>query len=135
MIKFFRKIKQKMLTENKFSKYLIYAIGEIVLVVIGILIALSINNWNENIKSKNELKNIYDEVKLNLKSDLLNIEDVIKQYEQLDLRLEKMITEEYSSIVLDSINANNYSDCIPSKRDINNFISFEVQDKGGELPR
>ncbi len=42
MIKFFRKIRQRLLTENKFSKYLIYAIGEIVLVVIGILIALSI---------------------------------------------------------------------------------------------
>jgi hypothetical protein len=47
MIKFFRKIRQRLLTENKFSKYLLYAIGEIVLVVIGILIALQINNWNE----------------------------------------------------------------------------------------
>jgi hypothetical protein len=47
MIKFFRKIRQKMLTENKFSKYLLYAIGEITLVVIGILIALSVNNSNE----------------------------------------------------------------------------------------
>jgi hypothetical protein len=53
MIKFFRKIRQKMLTENKFSKYLIYAIGEIILVVIGILIALQINNWNEARKYKN----------------------------------------------------------------------------------
>ncbi|MFY0698599.1 MAG: hypothetical protein JXR11_12145 [Balneola sp.] len=50
MIKFFRKIRQKMLTENKFSKYLIYAVGEIFLVVIGILIALQINNWNEDQK-------------------------------------------------------------------------------------
>ncbi|MDB0041028.1 DUF6090 family protein [Algibacter sp.] len=48
MIKFFRKIRQQLLTDNKFSKYLIYAIGEIVLVVIGILIALQINNWNQN---------------------------------------------------------------------------------------
>tara|TARA_R110002073_G_scaffold319700_1_gene494494 strand:- start:24256 stop:24981 length:726 start_codon:yes stop_codon:yes gene_type:complete len=48
MIKFFRKIRQKMLTENKFSKYMLYAIGEIILVVIGILIALQINNWNSN---------------------------------------------------------------------------------------
>ena len=48
MIKFFRKIRQKTLTENKFSKYLLYAIGEIILVVIGILIALAINNINEN---------------------------------------------------------------------------------------
>ena len=51
MIKFFRKIRQKLLTENKFSKYLIYAIGEIILVVIGILIALSINNWNDQKKN------------------------------------------------------------------------------------
>ena len=50
MIKFFRQIRQKLLTENRFNKYLIYAIGEIVLVVIGILIALQINNWNENRK-------------------------------------------------------------------------------------
>jgi hypothetical protein len=46
MIKFFRKIRQKLLSENKFSKYLLYAIGEIILVVIGILIALQINNQN-----------------------------------------------------------------------------------------
>ena len=47
MIKLFRKIRQKLLTENKFSKYLLYAIGEIVLVVIGILIALQLNTQKE----------------------------------------------------------------------------------------
>jgi hypothetical protein len=47
MIKFFKKIRQNLLKENKTGKYLKYAIGEIVLVVIGILIALQINNWNE----------------------------------------------------------------------------------------
>jgi len=52
MLKFFRKIRQKQLSENKFSKYLIYAIGEIGLVVIGILIAVQINNWNERIKNQ-----------------------------------------------------------------------------------
>ncbi len=52
MIKFFRKIRQKLVAENRASKYLLYAIGEIVLVVIGILIALQINNANENRKIK-----------------------------------------------------------------------------------
>ena len=47
MIKFFRKLRYKSMEENKTGKYLKYAIGEIILVVIGILIALSINNWNE----------------------------------------------------------------------------------------
>ncbi len=50
MIKIFRKVRQRLLTENKIIKYLLYAIGEIVLVVIGILIALGINNKNEHQK-------------------------------------------------------------------------------------
>ena len=53
MIKFFRKIRQNLLMENKTGKYLKYAIGEDVLVVIGILIALQINNWNEKRKDSN----------------------------------------------------------------------------------
>ncbi|PIB38165.1 DUF6090 family protein [Maribacter sp. 4G9] len=69
MIKFFRKIRQKLLSENKFSKYLIYAIGEIILVVIGILIALQVNNWNENRKNnkveENYLISLKDEFEFN----------------------------------------------------------------------
>ena len=67
MIKFFRKIRQKLLEQNRISKYLIYAMGEIFLVVIGILIALSINNWNENNKNKTK-----EHVYLNKISDNLN---------------------------------------------------------------
>ncbi len=48
MIKFFRNIRQSMINQNRFSRYLLYAVGEIILVVIGILIALSINNWNQD---------------------------------------------------------------------------------------
>ena len=56
MIKFFRRIRYDLMEKNKTGKYLKYAIGEIVLVVIGILIALSINNWNENKKKKDTVK-------------------------------------------------------------------------------
>ena len=52
MIKFFRQIRYNLMETGKTSKYLKYAIGEIILVVIGILIALQINNWNENRKNK-----------------------------------------------------------------------------------
>ena len=47
MIKFFRKIRYDLMEKNKTGKYIKYAIGEIILVVIGILIALSVNNWNK----------------------------------------------------------------------------------------
>jgi len=61
MIKFFRHIRQNLIMENKTGKYLKYAFGEIVLVVIGILIALQINNWNENRKLKKvELDLLYE---------------------------------------------------------------------------
>ena len=66
MIKFFRKIRQQLLAENRLGKYLIYALGEIVLVVIGILIALQINNWNE--AKKTTL--VETEMLKNLMSDL-----------------------------------------------------------------
>jgi hypothetical protein len=82
MIKFFRTIRQKMLTENKFSKYLLYAIGEIVLVVIGILLALQINNWNQNITSKNELTQIVKEVRNDLNKDIEFLTMMIKISEE-----------------------------------------------------
>jgi uncharacterized membrane protein YgaE (UPF0421/DUF939 family) len=52
MIKFFRHLRQNLIMENKTGRYFKYAIGEIVLVVIGILIALQINNWNSNQKDE-----------------------------------------------------------------------------------
>jgi len=55
MIKLFRKIRCNLMNENKTGKYLKYAIGEIVLVIVGILIALSINNRNEAKKFMNEV--------------------------------------------------------------------------------
>ena len=133
MTKFFRKIRHDLMERNEIGKYLKYAIGEIILVVIGILIALYINNWNEINKSKDQLNNIYRKVELNLKTDLSNINDIIKEYEQLDERLRTMVSEEYSNTLLNSINANNYSDCIPCGGDIISYIPFEIQDKGLEL--
>ena len=79
MIKFFRKIRQKMLIENKFSKYLIYAIGEIILVVIGILIALELNNLHEqksiHEKQENHLRLVKVEMLSNL-NELKKIDEI-----------------------------------------------------------
>ncbi|MCW5515442.1 DUF6090 family protein [Muriicola sp. Z0-33] len=70
MLKFFRRIRQQLLTENKFSKYLLYAIGEIFLVLIGILLALSISDWNnERIEKQSEIKTL-SEIKKGVLVDL-----------------------------------------------------------------
>lgn len=78
MIKFFRHIRQKLLQENRFTKYLLYAIGEIVLVVIGILIALQINNWNESQKERKLEESTLIEIKNALQLDIRLLQEEIE---------------------------------------------------------
>ena len=89
MIKFFRKIRQKLLSENKFSKYLIYAIGEIILVVIGILIALQVNNKNQIRNEKQALKNYLEKIAINVKNDIKVAEFMIATRTQQSLLCEQ----------------------------------------------
>jgi len=84
MIKFFRKIRHRLLTENKFSKYLLYAIGEIILVVIGILIALSINNWNELKKERVLETSLLFDLKDNLERNIVLAKDGISEIEKIN---------------------------------------------------
>jgi len=70
MIKVFRHIRKRLLSEGKTGKYLKYAIGEIVLVVIGILIALSINNWNEQRKEEKTLHEYLFKIADNISEDI-----------------------------------------------------------------
>ncbi len=83
MIKFFRKIRQKLLSENKFSKYLIYAIGEILLVVIGILIALQVNNWNQLQNLKKTEISILEGIRKDILSDTVDINFNIRAYKSV----------------------------------------------------
>jgi hypothetical protein len=89
MIKFFRKIRQNLLMENKTGKYLKYAIGEIILVVIGILIALQINNWNENNKLETKKQDYYQQLLEDLKKD--------KEFSKMTIELFNKRREEYEN--------------------------------------
>ncbi|WP_223034352.1 DUF6090 family protein [Hanstruepera marina] len=83
MIKFFRHIRYNLMEQNKTGKYLKYAIGEIILVVIGILIALQINNWNEDQKANHRQSLVLKELVNSINNDL-------SEYEKyLDPRLKK----------------------------------------------
>ena len=79
MIKFFRTIRKSLLMENNTSKYFKYAVGEIILVVIGILIALQINNWNENKKVKEKERQVLTEIISDLEFTILDLDRVINK--------------------------------------------------------
>jgi hypothetical protein len=100
MIKVFRKIRQKMLTENKISKYLLYAIGEILLVMIGILIAIQINNSNELKKQQGEEEILLSGIKEDFIATRSNLLQTIKGQEMILLRCRDLIdaieTKDYS---------------------------------------
>ena len=96
MIKFFRKIRQNMINENRISKYLLYAVGEIILVVIGILIALQINNLNEQNKKEELRKNYINSLKKDIESDIVLLEKQISQFES-ELKIHKSLSHRLSA--------------------------------------
>ena len=83
--------------ENKSGKYVKYAIGEILLVVIGILIALQINNWNENRKQKATTKEYIENIKADITEDLVVLEDILKYANE-----RKAVISEFDDYLLQS---------------------------------
>ena len=86
LFRFFRTIRLRLLGENKISKYLLYALGEIILVVIGILIALRINNWNENRKLYQEEKATIASLKLVFKKTSVPSTAILPPFKELLIR-------------------------------------------------
>ena len=83
MFRFLRQIRQRLLQEKSFSKYLLYGIGEIVLVVLGILIALQINNWNNEIQDREKEKYYLNSIKTSIELSQNELQRVIKDAKQI----------------------------------------------------
>lgn len=77
-MKFFRRLRQQFLRDQKIRKYLLYAFGEIFLVVIGILIALQVNNWNEEQKEQKELQGYLSNISKNIERDMEQLEELLE---------------------------------------------------------
>jgi len=93
MIKFFRKIRQRLISENRFSKYLMYAVGEIFLVVIGILLALQVNNWSQKRFELGLETEYMERLKKDLKEDILRF----RNYQNSSLSIKRDVLELLSS--------------------------------------
>lgn len=102
MIKFFRLIRKSLLEQNKMGKYFKYAIGEIVLVVIGILIALQINNWNERKQNREKVDKLLVKIQKDIKTDISQIQRLTEFFRYKDSIIQlvlnnKITREEYES--------------------------------------
>lgn len=100
MLKFFRKIRYQLLNEKKLNKYLFYAIGEILLVVVGILIAVGIREWRLELKAQKELNSYYQGLNYDLNQDKLRLESLILLFEKSSTG----IKEELNKMQLHSYN-------------------------------
>lgn len=134
MAKFFNKIRQSLLSEGKTGKYLKYAIGEIILVVIGILIALQINNWNIEQQTHEKEQAYLKEIRTNLQQDSLRLETVLifndkKQKivdEMLQIFVDTLTNEERFRIFNKNANDFTYYEVFdPVRIAFNNMLSAE----------
>ena len=91
MIKFFRKIRKNLLTDGKTGKYFKYAIGEIFLVMVGILLALQVNTWNENRKESNTELDILTGIKNNLNDDINALKERVSYDSVVVARTEQLL--------------------------------------------
>jgi hypothetical protein len=93
MLRFLRQIRQRLLSDNKFSKYVLYAVGEILLVVIGILIAIQVDNWNESNRTDFLFKDSMEQILNSLESDVAELERISNglnnQVKLIDIVLER----------------------------------------------
>ncbi|WP_432411425.1 DUF6090 family protein [Rasiella sp. SM2506] len=107
MIKFFRHIRQRLVTDNKFSKYLLYAIGEIVLVMIGILLALQINNWNTTqkdiAKEQQILLSLQEEFKQNINEISFDHQVNLSSINAVKTLLNFDATRDFETRIVDSL--------------------------------
>jgi len=104
MINFFRKKRKTLADDNKTLKYARYAIGEIILVVIGILIALNINNWNDHRKSEKYEQEILFLINQNLKSDSLSFSIELNKAKEAILLTDRLLDQVASGNYSDSLN-------------------------------
>jgi len=125
MVKIFRRTRQDQIKKKKFGSYLVYAIGEIALVMIGILLAMQVNNWNEERKTNKQLKSILTTVVTDLKTDTIRANAVIQFYDT--------IQKKSNLIIQKKLNRNNYKTCPECRSIVTVYQPFIVQKKGYEL--
>jgi len=125
MLKIFRASRRNMMKKNKITSYILYALGEIILVMIGILLALQVNNWNEDRKQKTNLNNVLRTISYDLETDTLVAGQVARLYDTLQAKSNIIINKQ--------LKKENYKDCLACASLTTFYSPFNIQTKGFEL--
>ena len=123
MITLFRRIRERLIASGSISKYLIYAVGEILLVVIGILIALQVNNWNEDRKDQIKTRNYLLEMSENLESDVADVYEAVSFYQNKD----SLLTAGIRILVGGSADSEIISFLAENSYELSTFFLFEFK--------
>ncbi len=108
MIHLFRKIRRKLVDNSNVSRYVLYAVGEILLVIIGILIALQVNEWNQVRKNKGEEKVILSNLKSEFEqnSETLNeVWQILKSSKEASMKLMSLMNKDNHIILQNNIDS------------------------------
>ncbi len=119
---FTKSLKLKSFTNKRVGRYLLYALGEIVLVVAGILIALQINNYNEDRKQKKLVDGVLQSITYDLELDTLTVGAAIKYYEARDSIAKAIIDDKY--------NRTDFEKCLLCPTLISTYVPLKINDKG-----
>ncbi len=118
-MKLFRTIRQNLITEGKLKRYLLYAIGEILLVMIGISLAFQVNNWNDNRIKKNAEINYYKNIRNQIEDDKELIES------QRDFNNHFMPQFKYAIEIIETNNRSNLDSLGHILRNLTQYSDFD----------
>ena len=118
----FKKMKQKLLDQNNIGRYLSYAAGEVILIVIGILVAVSIDNWNEERQQNKVVNGIYAVILNDIKQDTAEVNHILDFYSKKEATFLK--------IAYDTLKANKIGECDLCPYLLSNFSLFNVNKRG-----
>ncbi|GAB5525531.1 MAG: hypothetical protein Roseis2KO_34030 [Roseivirga sp.] len=124
MVSFLRKLRHNLIPKTALGKYFFYALGEIVLVVVGILIALSINNWNEERQQKQKVDGMFVILKDDIENDLKDAAQVLEYYRGYE--------DEFVSLMKGTMSFEEFRDCPQCAYLVTGHRSFNIELRGYE---
>lgn len=122
-----RKLIQQSVKKWNIKKYLFYALGEIILIVVGVLLAVNINNFNDKNSKEQNLKLVLENISKDLNSDAINLTRIIAVYEEKDSVIVNLIESNYPQDYSKSINQENFMDCKPCFAQHIGFKTFSAK--------